>query len=155
SATLAREVEAAKRTFIAYNKEYELGQRTLIDVLNAQNGYFNAEVSLTSARGTVVFADYQLLAATGHLLAYLKAAKPPEVDVLETKPIGFIPIKLPPIILSAPAPGPEPLNVNGAPPNWAVGFLPVNEQALVSAWDPYPKDGPRALVTAQDYMAGG
>src|SRR4051812_15146017 len=32
-AALVRDVEAARRTFIAYNKEYELGQRTLIDLL--------------------------------------------------------------------------------------------------------------------------
>ena len=157
AAALVRDVEAARRTYIAYNKEYELGQRTLIDVLNSQNQYFNAQVSLVSARGTTVFADYQLLAAMGHLLSYLKTAAPPEVDVLETKPIGIIPIKFPPLILSAPADGPEPLNVApGAPPAWASTFLPlVSQQAVVSAWDPWPKSGPGVVVTAQDYMAGG
>ncbi|MBR1219460.1 TolC family outer membrane protein [Bradyrhizobium sp. U87765 SZCCT0131] len=151
-AALAREVEAARRTYAAYNKEYELGQRTLIDTLNAQNQFFNAEVSLVSARGTAVFADYQLLAAMGHLLSFLKTAPPPEVDVLETKPFGFVPIKFPPIILSAPAPGPEPLNATGARPDWLDSFLPSNQQAVLSAWDPWPKTGPRATATAEDYM---
>ncbi len=59
-----------RRTFVAYNKEYELGQRTLIDLLNSQNQYFNANVSLVTARGVTVFADYQLLAAMGQLLSY-------------------------------------------------------------------------------------
>ena len=84
AAALVRDVEAARRTFVAYNKEYELGQRTLIDLLNSQNQYFNANVSLVSARGVAVFADYQLLAAMGQLLTYLKTGKPPEADLLET-----------------------------------------------------------------------
>lgn len=154
AAALVRDVEAARRTYIAYNKEYELGQRTLIDVLNSQNQYFNAQVSLVSARGTTVFADYQLLAAMGHLLSYLKTAGPPEIDLLETKPLGIIPIKFPPVILSAPAPGPEPLNV-AARPDWLGFFMPTREQAAVSAWDPWPKDGPRVTTAAQDYMMNG
>ena len=76
AAALVRDVEAARRTFVAYNKEYELGQRTLIDLLNSQNQYFNANVSLVSARGVAVFADYQLLAAMGQLFTYLKTGKP-------------------------------------------------------------------------------
>jgi len=58
---LTRQLEADRKTIAAFNKEYELGQRSLIDLLNAQNQYFNAAVSLTSARGVVVFADYPLL----------------------------------------------------------------------------------------------
>ncbi|WP_407654561.1 TolC family outer membrane protein [Bradyrhizobium prioriisuperbiae] len=154
AAALLRDVEAARRTYIAYNKEYELGQRTLIDVLNAQNQYFNAQVSLVSARGTTVFADYQLLAAMGHLLTYLKTAGPPEIDLLETRPLGFIPVKFPPVILSAPSPGPEPLHV-AARPDWLGNILPSSEQAVMSAWDPWPKSGPRMTATAQDYMING
>jgi adhesin transport system outer membrane protein len=108
-AALVRDVEAARRTFVAYNKEYELGQRTLIDLLNSQNQYFNANVSLVSARGVVVFADYQLLAAMGQMLTYLKTGHPPETEPVDT-PSGFIGYSLPPIRLSAPSPGPEPLN---------------------------------------------
>jgi adhesin transport system outer membrane protein len=43
--------------------------------LNAQNQYFNAQISLTSWRSVVVFADYQLLAAMGTLREYLKRAQ--------------------------------------------------------------------------------
>lgn len=114
-AALVRDVEAARRTVAAYSKEYELGQRTLIDLLNSQNQYFNALVSLTSARGVTVFADYQLLAAMGQLLAYLKTAPPTESDPLEAKPFGVLPLAIAPVRLSAPEPGPEPLNVRGVP----------------------------------------
>lgn len=112
-ASLVRDVEAAKKTVAAYNKEYELGQRTLIDLLNSQNQYFNSLVSLTSARGVTVFADYQLLAAMGQLLAYLKTAPPPEADPLTDRSYGFIPLAVAPVRLHAPEPGPEPLNVHG------------------------------------------
>lgn len=112
-AALIRDVEAARKTVAAYNKEYELGQRTLIDLLNSQNQYFNALVSLTSARGVTVFADYQLLAAMGQLLSYLKTAPAPEADPLTTKPYGIIPLSVAPVRLTAPEPGPEPLNVHG------------------------------------------
>ncbi|NPU10232.1 TolC family outer membrane protein [Bradyrhizobium sp. 83012] len=114
-AALVRDVEAARRTFIAYNKEYELGQRTLIDLLNSQNQYFNANVSLVSARGVVVFADYQLLAAMGQMLAYLKTGHPPETVPLDVSG-GFVGYRLPPLRLSAPSPGPAPLSAAGPVP---------------------------------------
>jgi adhesin transport system outer membrane protein len=148
AAALLREVEAARRTFAAYNKEYELGQRTLIDLLNAQNQYFNAQVSLVSARGVTVFADYQLLAAMGQLLHHLKTAKPPEADPLENGPVGFIPIKFPPILLHAPGPGSEPLNAVAPIPMWSSPFAPQVEPRAVTFGDrwsaaapPVGKDG--------------
>src|SRR3954453_16961780 len=109
-AALAREADAARKVVAAYTKEYELGQRTLIDLLNAENGLFNTYVSLISARGVAVFADYQLLAAMGQLLDYLKTAGPPEAEPLYSTPFIF-PTKLPPILLNPPGPGPEPLKV--------------------------------------------
>lgn len=109
-AALLRQVEAARRVVGAYTKEYELGQRTLIDLLDAENQLFNAQVSLVSSRGVAVFADYQLLAAMGHLLEYLKTAPPPEAVLLDVAG-GIVPVSLPPIILQEPGPGPEPLNV--------------------------------------------
>ncbi|ABD06946.1 Type I secretion outer membrane protein, TolC [Rhodopseudomonas palustris HaA2] len=120
-AALVRDVEAARRTFIAYNKEYELGQRTLIDLLNSQNQYFNANVSLVSARGVAVFADYQLLATMGQMLNYLKTGHPPETELVDVHPSGFIGYKLAPIRLAPPSPGPEPLST--VPPVPLFGFF--------------------------------
>jgi adhesin transport system outer membrane protein len=83
----------------------------LIDLLNAENQLFNAQVSLESARGVAVFADYQLLAAMGKLLDYLKQPHPVDAEPLVPTDFGLIPTKLPPILLTLPHPGPEPLNV--------------------------------------------
>jgi outer membrane protein, adhesin transport system len=110
-AALVRQSEADRRVIAAYTKEYELGQRSLIDLLNAQNQLFNASVSLVSAQGVAVFADFQLLAAMGHLLEYLKAAPPAEASPLEPKPFGLFPTRLPPILIELPKSGPEPLAV--------------------------------------------
>lgn len=166
AAALLRDVEAARRTFAAYNKEYELGQRTLIDLLNSQNQYFNANVSLVSARGVAVFADYQLLAAMGQLLNYLKTGRPPEADPLETKPLGLISIKLPPVLLSAPEPGPQPLNTVAPFPYSSSPFAPALEPRVVlfgerwSSKDPteanalFLESGKAGQVTASAGAAG-
>jgi adhesin transport system outer membrane protein len=141
-AALVRDVEAARRTFAAYNKEYELGQRTLIDLLNSQNQYFNANVSLVSARGVAVFADYQLLAAMGQMLAYLKTGHPPESDPLENRPFGLIPFRAAPILISAPGPGPEPLNTVAPVQRWASPFNPPLEPRVVTFGDRWSSADP-------------
>jgi len=113
-AALTRQINADIRVIAAYQKEYELGQRSLIDLLNAQNQLFNARVSLESTRGAAIFADYQLLAAMGHLLPYLQAPHPVDAEPLQTPPLGIIPFKLPPVLISTPEPGSEPLNVSAS-----------------------------------------
>jgi adhesin transport system outer membrane protein len=143
AASLLRDVEAARRTFVAYSKEYELGQRTLIDLLNSQNQFFNANVSLISARGVAVFADYQLLAAMGQLLNYLKTAKPPEADLLEVKPLGIIPLKVAPIHLTAPEPGSEPLNVAAPVQRWLSPFTLPPQPQVVTFGDRWSSTDPR------------
>ena len=93
-AALTRQLEADRKTIAAFQKEYELGQRSLIDLLNAQNQFFNASVSLTSARAVIIFADYQLLAAMGTLIEYLKALlqlipRPSTSSRSAFQPMGF------------------------------------------------------------------
>jgi adhesin transport system outer membrane protein len=110
-ADLTRQLAADRKTIAAFDKEYELGQRSLIDLLNAQNQYFNAAVSLTSARGVIVFADYQLLAAMGTLLEYLKAPPPVDAAPLDSIPFGLIGYKLPTLRITLPQTGSEPLLV--------------------------------------------
>jgi adhesin transport system outer membrane protein len=110
-AALLRQIQADRRVIEAYQKEYDLGQRSLIDLLNAQNQLFNAQVSLESTRGTAIFADYQLLAAMGQLLPFLKTPQPVDSEPLVAHPLGILPMQLPPILLSLPEPGPEPLNI--------------------------------------------
>src|SRR5213076_2994876 len=122
----------------SYTKEFDLGQRTLIDLLDARNQHFNTLVSLVSARAVVVFADYQLLAAMGHLLDYLKTAPPIEADPLLGKPwFGIVPYALPPILFNDPSIAPKPLNVqDGTAP---LGYAPkVAAPLVVTSNSHYP-----------------
>lgn len=77
---LSRQVEAADRVVSAYRSEYELGQRTLLDLLNAEQSRYNASVGLVNARGLAIFADYQLLAVTGTLLTATRVTAPAESE---------------------------------------------------------------------------
>jgi adhesin transport system outer membrane protein len=135
-AALVRQLEADRKTIAAFQKEYELGQRSLIDLLNAQNQYFNAQVSLTSSRGVVVFADYQLLAAMGTLLEYLKS--PPPVDAAPVDLVAFsLPAYKPPTFRwRLPQTGSEPLEV--AVPEPAVAPM----GAMASAAGPQVVEAP-------------
>jgi adhesin transport system outer membrane protein len=113
-AKLQEQIASDRKVITAYSKEYDLGQRSLIDLLNAENQLFNAQVSLESARGVAVFADYQLLAAMGRLLAYLKAPHPVDAEPVLPSSFGLaglIPNRLPPLLITLPHPGSEPLNV--------------------------------------------
>lgn len=109
---LSRQVAADRKTIDAYTKEYELGQRSLIDLLNAQNQVFSASVSLVSIQSLSIFADFQMLAAMGHLLAYLNEAHSIDAEPL-TLPFGFVPLRLAPIRILDPDARSEPLPVKG------------------------------------------
>ena len=119
---LTAQSASSRRVIDSYTKEYDIGQRTLIDLLDSRNQQFNTLVSLVSARAVAVFADYQLLAAMGHLLDYLKTAPPVEADPMIGKPIfGIIPYRIPPILINDPSIAPKPLNVGPTTPG-TLGF---------------------------------
>jgi adhesin transport system outer membrane protein len=71
-------VEAQRRTRDAYVSQFELGQRDLLDVLDAENELFLARVQLVTAEFTERFAVYKILGVTGTLLDTLEVAKPRE-----------------------------------------------------------------------------
>lgn len=70
-AALARDLRGT------YEKEYEVGLRSLLDVLNTQNALFQAEANLVNANSLRTFVGYRLLAASGTLLSSL-GIEPPE-----------------------------------------------------------------------------
>lgn len=72
-----REQLAANRQVVSgYREEYDIGQRTLLDVLNAENALFNSEIELISSQAIYAFSTYQLRATSGDLLAYLNVEPP-------------------------------------------------------------------------------
>lgn len=59
---------AAFRTALAGVREEErVGQRTLLDILNAEQELLNAEVNLTTTRRNIVVASYNVMASVGRL----------------------------------------------------------------------------------------
>jgi adhesin transport system outer membrane protein len=142
AAALLRQVTADRKAIAAYNKEYELGQRSLIDLLNAENQLYNGLISLESTRDVAIFADYQLLAAMGQLLIFLKTPEWAEALPLESIPLSVFAVKIPPILLRLPPTGSEPLNVRGAvaPDNWpyVVEAIPIQPR-VASFSDRWPQ----------------
>ena len=55
--------------FQGVSKEQQVGGRTILDVLNAQQELLNAEVAVVTAKRNTVVAAYQVLAAEGSLTA--------------------------------------------------------------------------------------
>ncbi|WP_245284068.1 TolC family outer membrane protein [Bradyrhizobium sp. Cp5.3] len=148
-ATLVRELDAARKTIAAYQKEYELGQRSLIDLLNAQNQYFNTLVSLTSARGVVVFADYQLLAAMGTLLEYLKAPPPVDAAPVDLGIFGTPDYRAPTLRVKLPQTGSEPLKVavpEAQPAPQRLGYASETPEADLFR-DRWPRGANQASMT--------
>lgn len=55
----------------SYQEQFNIGRRSLLDVLDAQNTRYNVQVRLESARFSEIFAQYQVLAATNRFLTAL------------------------------------------------------------------------------------
>ncbi len=65
-------VEANLTTLEAYREQFLLNQRTLLDVLDAQNELYNSSTQAATARGNYLIAAYRMKALSGTLLACLK-----------------------------------------------------------------------------------
>lgn len=61
------QIEANKTALNGVREEERVGQRTLLDVLNAQQEYLDAQVQMAITRRDQVVANYALLATMGHL----------------------------------------------------------------------------------------
>ncbi len=61
---------------LSYREQFNVGRRSLLDVLDAQNTRYNVQVRLETAKFAEQFAEYQVLAATNKLLPSMNLAKP-------------------------------------------------------------------------------
>ncbi len=59
----------ATSTLRLYNKEYDLGKRSLLDLLSAQGDLINAKSQIVSAKYNLLFAKYRILDAMGIMLS--------------------------------------------------------------------------------------
>jgi len=63
------QVKSARVALDGIRQEQQVGARTIIDVLDQEQSYLNAQVSLVGAQTDQVVAQYQLLASVGRLTA--------------------------------------------------------------------------------------
>ncbi|WP_039850649.1 MULTISPECIES: TolC family outer membrane protein [Grimontia] len=75
---LAQHVDAASETVIAYEKQFKIGRRTLLDLLNTENELFEARRSYLDAHYANITAKYRVLNSMGTLLDALRVDVPEE-----------------------------------------------------------------------------
>lgn len=72
-----QQVSAAQAALDGVRQEFDVGSRTTLDVLNAQQAVLNAESSLAQAQASLYSSQYSLLATMGLMTAeYLKLGVP-------------------------------------------------------------------------------
>ncbi|MDP2121213.1 MAG: TolC family protein, partial [Hoeflea sp.] len=69
AALLREQVSASGSLVTSYREQFRVGERSLLDVLSAQNTRFNTEVLAKTAQYAAIYADYQVLAAMGSLVS--------------------------------------------------------------------------------------
>ena len=75
--------EASKSALLAYRKQFNLGQRTLIDLLDQENEVFQARINLVNGQNDVKFSTYRILAGTGKLLWALEVPLPEQASTIQ------------------------------------------------------------------------
>jgi len=69
--TLRQQAATNEKLVASYREQFKVGQRSLLDVLDAQNTRFNTATLADTSSYASLFAEYRLLAATGELLKTL------------------------------------------------------------------------------------
>ena len=58
-----------------YQQEYDLGRRTLLDLLVAQNDYVSARTQVIKAQYDLLFSNYRILDAMGTMVQQVLGSK--------------------------------------------------------------------------------
>jgi outer membrane protein, adhesin transport system len=91
SEVIARQLEQNRQVIAAYTEQFELGQRTLLDILDVQNEMFVNETTLTTESFVGQFNVYRVLAAMGRLVPSLGAQYPGDATRLPIPSAAIIP----------------------------------------------------------------
>ncbi|MFD2273820.1 TolC family protein [Undibacterium arcticum] len=75
---LRQYVDASAATRESYAKQFSIGQRTLLDLLNAENEYFNARLAYTTGQYAQLASAFRIFAGMGQLLGNLQITLPTE-----------------------------------------------------------------------------
>ena len=80
AASLAKQASSSAQIVVSYREQFKVGQRSLLDVLDAQNTRFNTATLSDTAQFASLFAEYRLLAATGQLLSTMGVSPAKQSD---------------------------------------------------------------------------
>ncbi len=73
---LEQQVISSQQVRRSYQQQFNIGQRTLLDLLDSENALFNARVSRATIDYALIFARYRVIAATGNLLRTVGVSLP-------------------------------------------------------------------------------
>ncbi len=72
---IKKHIITAKDTQVVYKQQFDLGQRSLLDLLDTENELFQARKDYLDAEFNELSARYRLLNATGQLLDSLRVTR--------------------------------------------------------------------------------
>ncbi|MET4693570.1 TolC family outer membrane protein [Endozoicomonas lisbonensis] len=81
---LKKHMDASAQTVKAYQKQFELGKRTLLDLLDSENENFQAQRSYTTAVHRGLYARYRVLNGLGHLMQQLNIGMPSNWQIVDS-----------------------------------------------------------------------
>ena len=135
---LASELEAQGRVsddvLLSYREQFNIGRRSLLDVLDAQNTRYNVQAQTQTAQLAKLYAQYRVLAAENRLIECLGvqlpvAARTDQMARFHVNPIP--PADLMEDSMPAPAMGP-PVPVGGTPAGATPGEMMNNQTGTPS-----------------------
>lgn len=158
---LVTELETQSRVsddlLLSYREQFNVGRRSLLDVLDAQNTRYNVQAQAETARLAKLYAQYRVLAATDHLIEALGVTMPTEAWSHERARYGVNPI--PPQDLNENS---IPLPAMGPPASAASNMMhpamaPASPEpaAVPPAPEPVTAPAPTEPVTPPPPPAGG
>lgn len=93
---LVQELESQARItddlLLSYREQFNIGRRSLLDVLDAQNTRYNVQAQTETARLAALYAQYRLLAAANRLTEALGVTMPAAAYLNERQEYGVNPI---------------------------------------------------------------
>ncbi len=76
---LRNHVSASKKTRLAYQDEFQIGKRTLLDLLDSQNELYQSQIQLARGENDEMLSRFRILNGMGNLLYFLKLKLPVNV----------------------------------------------------------------------------
>lgn len=80
---------ASERTRDAYKKQFDIGQRTLLDLLDSENELFGARSAYATGKHDELLGRFRVLQSTGALLDYLGVPLPRAARLTQPSLLGY------------------------------------------------------------------